>query len=51
MIDASALALYAAQLPQARQVLLDGCGHMSIIERSEAAAEAVNQLITQGPAR
>ena len=51
VIDASALALYAAQLPQARQVLLDGCGHMSIIERSEAAAEAVNQLITQGPAR
>ncbi|MFN3703641.1 alpha/beta fold hydrolase [Thermomonas sp.] len=41
VIDPSALALYAARIPQARQVLLDGCGHMSIMERPRDVAAAV----------
>jgi pimeloyl-ACP methyl ester carboxylesterase len=45
VIDPSALGLYAARIPQARQVLLDGCGHMSIMERPDAIAAAVTALI------
>ena len=41
VIDPSALDLYAARIPQARRVLLDGCGHMSLMERPHAVAEAV----------
>lgn len=41
VIDASALDLYAARIPQARRVLLDGCGHMSLMERPRAVAEAL----------
>ncbi|NUO76167.1 MAG: alpha/beta hydrolase [Lysobacter sp.] len=44
VIDASAMALYAARMPQARQVLLDGCGHMSLMERPDAVAQAVAAL-------
>jgi abhydrolase domain-containing protein 6 len=45
VIDPSALALYAARMPQATRVMLDGCGHMSIVERPDAAARAVKALI------
>jgi len=45
VIDASALDLYAQRMPQARRVLLDGCGHMSILEKPEAVAQAVAALI------
>jgi pimeloyl-ACP methyl ester carboxylesterase len=41
VIDPSALALYAARIPQARRVLLDGCGHMVIAERPREVAAAV----------
>ena len=51
VIDASALALYAARMPQARKVLLDGCGHMSITEQPHNVANAVEALIEQGVAR
>ena len=44
VIDLSALGLYAAQMPQADKVLLDGCGHMSIVEKPAAVAAAVNRL-------
>ena len=44
VIDASAMALYAARIPQARQLLLDGCGHMSPVERPDAVARAVSEL-------
>ncbi|KRA82056.1 alpha/beta hydrolase [Lysobacter sp. Root667] len=44
VIDSSAMALYAARMPQARQVLLDGCGHMSLVERPDAVAQAVTEL-------
>lgn len=45
VIDASALDLYASRIPQARKVLLDGCGHMSLVERPRAVAEAVVKWI------
>jgi pimeloyl-ACP methyl ester carboxylesterase len=41
VIDPSALDLYAARIPHARKVLLDGCGHMSLAERPRAVADAV----------
>ena len=49
VIDPSALGLYAARIPQAEQVMLDGCGHMSIMERPDAVAAAVTALIRQTP--
>lgn len=45
VIDASALDLYAARIPQARRVLLDGCGHMSLMERPRAVAQALTGWI------
>ncbi|MEO6518612.1 MAG: alpha/beta hydrolase [Pseudoxanthomonas sp.] len=48
VIDSSAMTLYAAQLPQATQVLLDGCGHMSVVEKPEEVAAAVEYLIRKG---
>lgn len=45
VIDPSALSLYAARMPQAARVMLDGCGHMSIMERPDAVADAVRALI------
>ena len=49
VIDSSALGLYAARIPQAERVMLDGCGHMSIMERPDAVAEAVTALIRSTP--
>ena len=45
VIDPSAMALYASRIPQARSVMLDGCGHMSLMERPREVAEAVVKLI------
>ena len=45
VIDASALDLYAQRIPQARKVLLDGCGHMSLMERPREVADAVMHLV------
>ena len=45
VIDASAMNLYARRIPQARTVLLDGCGHMSLMEQPTQVAEAVVKLI------
>lgn len=49
VIDPSALDLYAARIPQARKVLLDGCGHMSLMERPAAVAEALVALAGDKP--
>lgn len=49
VIDPSALELYAQRIPQARKLLLDGCGHMALIERVDAVAEAVVTLIESNP--
>lgn len=51
VIDASALALYAERVPQALQVLLDGSGHMSIVEKPAEVAQAIDQLIQRGVPR
>ena len=51
VIDPSALALYAARIPQARRVMLDGCGHMSLVERPDAVAAALESLIAEGRPR
>ena len=45
VIDPSAMALFAAKMPQARQVLVDDAGHMSLMEQPAAVADAVVQLI------
>lgn len=51
VIDVSALRLYAARIPQAQQVLLEGCGHMSLMEQPDAVARAVQRLIEEGRPR
>lgn len=45
VIDASALDIYAQRIPHARKLLLDGCGHMSPMERPREVADAVVELI------
>jgi len=51
VIDISAMALYAAKMPQAMQVSLNGCGHMSIMERPDDVAASIALLIQRGTAR
>lgn len=51
VIDPSAMALYAERMPQALQVTLEGCGHMSIMEKPDDAAAAVELLIKRGVPR
>lgn len=51
VIDHSAMGLYAERIPQAMQVLLEGCGHMSLVEQPDAVAAAVTSLIERGPPR
>lgn len=51
VVDPSALGLYAERIPQAMSVLLDDCGHMSIMERPEDVAAAIDQLIQTGRPR
>ncbi|RZA21330.1 MAG: alpha/beta hydrolase [Lysobacteraceae bacterium] len=45
VIDPSALALYAARIPQARGVLVDHAGHMALMEQPGAVADAVVALV------
>ncbi len=45
VIDPSAMAIFAAKMPQAREVLVDDAGHMSLMEQPAAVAQAVVQLI------
>ena len=51
VIDPSALDLYAAKMPQARKLLVDDAGHMSLMEQPDAVATAVIALIEQGQSR
>ncbi len=50
VIDPSALALYAARIPHARQRLLDGCGHMTPVERAREVAQALVAWLEDTPA-
>ncbi len=47
VVDPSAMDLYAAKIPQARKVLLDDCGHMSLADQPDAVARAVDALIVE----
>lgn len=51
VIDPGAIDLYADRMPQATKVLLDDCGHMSLIEQPAAVTAAVTLLIERGQAR
>ncbi|MBB3275782.1 MULTISPECIES: alpha/beta hydrolase [unclassified Pseudoxanthomonas] len=51
VIDPSALELYAERIPQAVKVRLSDCGHMSIMERPDDVAAAVDYLIRNGVPR
>ena len=51
VIDSSAIDLYGARMPQALKVLLDGCGHMSIMEQPDEVAASVQLLIDKGEPR
>ena len=44
VIDPSAAALYATRIERAQTVLLDGCGHMSLMERPDDVTAAVDDL-------
>lgn len=45
VIDPSAMTVFAAKMPQARQVLVDDAGHMSLMEQPAVVADAVVQLV------
>ena len=51
VIDPSAIDLYGERVPQALKVMLDGCGHMSIMEKPDEVAAAVEMLIERGKSR
>lgn len=51
VIDPSALDLYGERIPQAVKVRLSDCGHMSIMERPDEVAAAVDYLIRNGVPR
>ena len=44
VIDASAMELFGERMPQALRVLLDDCGHMSLMERPEEVTAAIERL-------
>lgn len=48
VIHWSAMVRYAERIPHASQVLLEGCGHMSLMERPGETAEAVVLLVERG---
>jgi pimeloyl-ACP methyl ester carboxylesterase len=49
VIDPSAMDLYAARMPQARRVLLDGSGHMTVMEQPDDIADAIERLLAAAP--
>jgi pimeloyl-ACP methyl ester carboxylesterase len=51
VIDPSAMDLFADKMPQATRLLLDDCGHMSLMEQPDAVANAVTALIERGQTR
>ncbi len=51
VIDPSAMTHYAEAIPQASQVMLQHCGHMSLMERPRDVSAAVEMLIERGQPR
>lgn len=49
VIDPSAMDLYAAKMPQARKVLLDGSGHTTVMEQPDDVADAIEGLLAAAP--
>ncbi|MDN5781554.1 MAG: alpha/beta hydrolase [Luteimonas sp.] len=49
VIDPSAMDLYAAQIPLARKVLLDGSGHMTVMEQPDDIADEIERLLAAAP--
>lgn len=49
VIDPSAMDLYAARMPQARKMLLDGSGHMTVMEQPGDVADAIAGLLAAEP--
>ncbi|WP_051176372.1 alpha/beta fold hydrolase [Luteimonas mephitis] len=49
VIDPSAMDLYAAAIPQAVKVLLDGSGHMTVMEQPDAIVDAIEGLLAAAP--
>ncbi|KAA2284590.1 alpha/beta fold hydrolase [Arenimonas fontis] len=49
VIDASAAAVFAAGLPEARTLVLPGCGHMPLMERPPQVAEAIVGFVASPP--
>lgn len=45
VIDASAASLYAARIPRAHTLLIDGCDHMPMLERTTATANALREFL------
>src|SRR5690606_30264711 len=45
VIDPSAMDLYAEEMPQVRKVLLDGSGHMTVMEQPGEVADAIEGLL------
>ncbi|NZA27173.1 alpha/beta hydrolase [Luteimonas sp. SJ-92] len=50
VIDPSALEMFGARIPQARRLLLEDSGHMTLMEQPDAVAAAVTALIEEAPA-
>lgn len=45
VIDASAAVLYAARIPQAHTLLMEGCNHMPMLERTIDTANALQEFL------
>jgi pimeloyl-ACP methyl ester carboxylesterase len=45
VVDASAAALFAARIPQAHTLLIDGCDHMPMLERTTGTANALREFL------
>lgn len=45
VVDSSAAGIYAAIIPGSRTVLLDGCGHMPMMENTAAMAAALKEFL------
>ena len=49
VIDASAMAVFAAGIRNHRAVLFDGCGHMPMMQQPEATAAALDAFVRSSP--